>query len=341
MGILFTILILSFIIIFVSNVSWVVLNIIAIVTNGIQSILHGSTVAENIYFSIHLKWLLFFDISWLVALSIFLLNHKYYKTDPTLHYLDYNPLKECKICVIIPTLNEELAIEQVVTDYIKQKNVKEVIVVDNHSTDRTVEIAKRCGATVITKESNEGINHSYYLGFNESLKTDANIIVLTEADGTYAGYDLEKMIPYLDNCDVVVGTRQAQILTEKGNQNSIMHVWGNYFVAKLLQIKYFSVRYLGIIQLTDVGCSYRCMRRSALEKIINKITFPNTDEIVVKSERGLFTLFLTILAIENDLKIVEVPVTFKKRIGFSKMESDKTIQGIKYGLHFIWFVLTR
>ena len=179
------------------------------------------------------------------------------------------------------------------------------------------------------------------MGFKESLKTDANIIVLTEADGTYNGYELERMASYLDNCDVVVGTRQAQILTEKGNQNSTMHVWGNYFVAKLLQIKYFSVRHLGIIQLTDVGCSYRCMQRSALEKIIDKITFPETDRVVIKSERGLFTLFLTMLAIENDLKILEIPITFKKRIGFSKMGSNKRIQGIKYGLNFIWFILTR
>lgn len=276
-----------------------------------------------------------------MVFSVFLSKRKHYKTDPKLHYLQHNPVIEQKICVIIPTFNEELSIEHVVKDYINQKNVKHVIVVDNHSSDKTVEIAKRCGAIVITKASNKGINHSYYLGFRESLKIDANIIVLTEADGTYNGYDLERMTSYLDNCDVVVGTRQVQILTEKGNQNSTMHVWGNYFVAKLLQIKYFSIQHLGIIQLTDVGCSYRCMRRSSLEKIIDKIIFPGTDSVVIKSERGLFTLFLTMLAIENDLKILEIPITFKKRIGFSKMGSNKRIQGIKYGLNFIWFILTR
>jgi len=341
MGILFTVLILAFFVIIVVNITWMILNFIQIIIHGIQTILQGNEFVENIIFSTYLKWILLADVIWIIAFLVFLSKRKHYKTDPKLHYLQYNHILEPKICVIIPTFNEELAIEYVVKDYINQKNVNHVIVIDNHSSDKTVEIAKRCGATVITKTSNKGINHSYYLGFKESLKTDANIIVLTEADGTYNGYELERMASYLDNCDVVVGTRQAQILTEKGNQNSTMHVWGNYFVAKLLQIKYFSVRHLGIIQLTDVGCSYRCMQRSALEKIIDKITFPETDRVVIKSERGLFTLFLTMLAIENDLKILEIPITFKKRIGFSKMGSNKRIQGIKYGLNFIWFILTR
>ena len=191
------------------------------------------------------------------------------------------------------------------------------------------------------KKTNMGINHSYYVGINESLKTDSNIMVLTEADGTYNGYDLQKMIPYLDNCDVVMGSRQAQILTEKGNQNTLMHTWGNYIVAKLLQIKYLTIRHFGVLLLTDIGCSYRCIRREGLEKIVDNITFPGTDKVIVSSESGLFMILFTILGIENDLKSVEVPVTFKKRLGSSKTRSDEKIQGFRYGLNFIWFILWR
>ena len=49
-------------------------------------------------------------------------------------------------------------------------------------------------------------------------------MILTESDGTYSGLDISKMIPYLDNCDMVVGTRQVQILNERGNQNSTIYV---------------------------------------------------------------------------------------------------------------------
>ena len=190
------------------------------------------------WFSTFFKWIILADILWIISFLGFVSKRKHYKTNPKLHHLSYNPIDDPKICVIIPAYNEELTIEHVIKDYINQKHVKDIIVVDNHSSDKTVSIAKQCGATVITKKTNMGINHSYYVGLNESLKTDSNIIVLTEADGTYNGYDLQKMIPYLDNCDVVVGSRQAQVLTEKGNQNTLMHTWGNYIVAKLLQIKY-------------------------------------------------------------------------------------------------------
>ena len=79
------------------------------------------------------------------------------------------------------------------------------------------EISKKCGAIVKTKETNKGFGDSCIVGFQEALKTDANIIVLTECDGTYDSSDLEKMVPYLDNCEVVLGTRLIQVLTEKGN----------------------------------------------------------------------------------------------------------------------------
>jgi hypothetical protein len=49
------------------------------------------------------------------------------------------------------------------------------------------------------------------------LETDANIMALTEADGTYTGKDLEKMIPYLENAYMVIDTREIQVLSEKGN----------------------------------------------------------------------------------------------------------------------------
>ena len=63
--------------------------------------------------------------------------------------------------------------------------------------------------------------------------------------------------------------------------------------------------------------------------------------MIVSSESGLFTILFTILGIENDLKSVEVPVTFKKRVGSSKTRSGEKIRGFRYGLNFIWFILWR
>jgi hypothetical protein len=99
--------------------------------------------------------------------------------------------------------------------------------------------------------------------------------------------------------------------------------------------------HLGIVQLTDIGCSYRCIRKDALEKIIDELTNPN-DPSILKPKNWLFSLYMTILAIENDLKIVEIPLTFRKRGGGeSKSEVTKKSKGFAYGMKFLWFILKR
>ncbi len=339
MGLMFSALALSFIILLLVNVVFVIINIFSWATNGVQTLLFGKNFIEILSVSIYLKWILLADAFWIMAFAIFLFKRRRYKVNPDLHYLSYKPITNPKICVGMCAYNEEKSIEKVVKDFISQKHVEQVIVIDNHSTDKTVDIAKKCGAKVITKEENKGYAHSWMMALNESLKTDANVIAMVDTDGTYNGYDISKMLPYLDNCDMVIGTRMVQALTEKGNQNDPFLVWGNSVIAKLLQIKYFSFEHLGVVQLTDVGCSYRLIRREALEKIIDKFTYPSADKPVQYFNDNTLLLFTTATAIENDLRIVEVPITFNKRIGNSKSMVTKRTKAITYGLRFIWYII--
>ncbi len=340
MGKLYVTLTLSFALLVLINMIFTLWVFYDWATGTLDALLRGTNFIETIYYSIYLKWLLLVDGLWILFALIFMFKRKHYKTDPTLHYLSSNQILDPIVCVILPAYNEESSIEAVVKEYINQKNVKHVIVVDNHSTDRTAEIAERCGAKVIRKESNKGYAHSCVVGLKESLKIDANIIVLTDCDGTFDARDIAKMIPFLDNCDMVIGTRQIQVLTQKGNQNSMFYVWGNLLLAKMLQIKYFSLLHIGVVNLTDVGCSYRCIRRDALEKIIDKFNSPPANKIIHGSSGWLFIIYLTMLGIQNDLKIVEVPITFKKRIGISKSGAQKKNKGIKYGLKFLWYIVS-
>lgn len=339
MGIIYLALALSFVILLMVNIVFAVVNIYFWATHGLQALLQGMNFVQRIEYSIYLRWILLADGIWLAAAFTFVLKRKHYKTDPSLHYLSYKPITDPRICVIVPTYNEEPVIERVVRDFISQPHVTEVLVVDNHSTDRTADIAQECGARVIRKKENKGITDSLVLGMKESLKTNANIITLTEADGTYSGYDLAKMIPYLDNADMVIGTRQIQVLSERGNQNKMFYVWGNFFLAKLIQIKFFSLLHMGAVNLTDVGCTYRCIRRDALEKIVEQFTYPGTDKLVFSSTSGIIGMFLVMIGIKNDLRIVEVPITFRKRVGASKTEVDKKGKAIVYGLKFLWYIL--
>ena len=337
MKVLYFILSISFGVLLLANFVWVIFNIYMFLVSGIESIITGQTLIENIYYSVFLRWLILADIVWLIIGLGYVLKQKSYKTDSNLHYLQNSPIKERQICVIMPTFNEEATIKQVVEDFQRQNFVNNVVVIDNKSTDDTVKIAKDCGAKVIEKIENKGYSHSLVLGLKEALKTDANIIAMTESDGTFNGYDLEKMVPYLNNCDMVIGSRQNQVISEKGNQNSGFFVWANFLLAKLIQIKYLSLDHMGIINLTDVGCIYRVIKRDALEKIISKLTYPGSDRPVGGIGIGLY---ITMLGIEKDLKIIEIPVTFKRRIGKSKLTGAGKKKTINIGLRFLWLILT-
>ena len=343
MGIFYISLAFSFTILFFVNVVWAGINFYYWSLYGIQFLLEGMNFAEKVYGSIFLKWILLADLGWLIIFVIFLFARRKYMTDVKQNYLEYLPIINPKISMILIAFNEEPSIEKVVKDFLKQKNVEEVIVVDNHSSDDTVKIATRCGAKVIQKSENKGISDSIFLGFKKSLESDCNIIAISESDGTHNAYDLERMTKYLDNCDEVIGTRQIQVLCEKENQNGILHVWGNMFLAKLIQLKYFNLQYLGIIELSDIGCLYRCLRKEALEQIINEIENV-TNKQKLNEKRSKFSpmgLLLTLISIENNLKIIELPVTFKQRIGYSKSQADKKRNAILYGLRFLWLILSR
>ena len=183
-----------------------------------------------------------------------------------------------------------------------------------------------------------GFADSCIVGFDRALETDSNIIVLTECDGTYNAYDIEKMVPYLNNCDMVVGTRLIQSLIEKGNQNGIFNTWGNFFIAKLIQMKYFSLAHMGTVSFTDIGCAHRCIRRESLEVMLKDIKKDYGGGI--DKDGWLFLTYIHMRGIESGLKIVEIPITFKKRLGKSKSGANKKVRGIKLGLRFIIFVLT-
>ena len=336
MGILYILAAITFIILFFINVGWLTSNLYLTITGEIDSFVKGTNPIESIYYSSYLKWILLIDVLWLLIALFFMIQRKNFKTDAKLHYLNHKPILNPKICVVLPAYNEAEAIAEVVRNFQKNKFVKYVIVIDNHSSDGTADIAEKCGSRVIRNDKNMGFGYSYALGLKESLKTDANIIVTAEADNSFNSYDIPKMLPYLDNCDMAVGTRQNQVLTEKGNQNSLLHVWGNFFLAKLIQIKYFSLLHTGVVNLTDVGCNFRLFRAEALKKIVNELTYPRTDK--VKAGIGV-AIHLTMIGIQKDLRIIELPVTFNKRAGKSKIGSNRRIRAIKIGLIFLWLIL--
>ena len=172
MGKIFAGIFFSFFALLVIHIFFLVLHIFLWITEGLVL----GIFIETIYFSVLLKWMILADIIWASFALGFALKRKKYKTEPQ-HYLSYEPIKHPIIAVIIPTFNEADNVEKVVKDYKMQPNVKYVYVIDNNSSDKTPDIAEKCGAVVIRKKINKGgFGDSCVVGFNEVLKTDANII---------------------------------------------------------------------------------------------------------------------------------------------------------------------
>lgn len=111
------------------------------------------------------------------------------------------------VAVVVPAYNEAATIEAVVVDL--HKYADEVIVVDDGSNDRTAEIARSNGATVISREENRGYDRSLSEGVSYAAETGADMLVTFDADGQHAAADIERVVAPIRTgaASIVVGRR--------------------------------------------------------------------------------------------------------------------------------------
>ena len=135
-----------------------------------------------------------------------------------------------KICVMIPCHNEEKGIGQVI-DMVPVQSLEklgfttEILVINNHSTDRTEEVAREKNARVIY-EPKKGKGNAIKAGFN-SLSTDTSLVVMLDGDNTYNSAEIPRLIEPLISgfCDVIVGSR----LGGKIKNDSFLFSYSNHY----------------------------------------------------------------------------------------------------------------
>jgi glycosyltransferase involved in cell wall biosynthesis len=221
-------------------------------------------------------------------------------------------------------------VAQAVLDFRRQPSVLGVLVVDNNSTDRTAELAAAAGATVIA-EARQGYGYACIRGLSEALQVaDADVIVLAEGDGTFVAEDIAKFLAYMDDADLVVGNRVVRGLVERDSQMDYFFTWGNMAVAMLLRLRFWDGRHLGPAGLTDVGCTFRAIRRPALERIL--------PDLLVGGNH--FSPHMLLVAIARDLSVIEIPIRLRPRVGRSKGASQSLWKGIQVGSAMIWHIMT-
>src|SRR6478672_7359376 len=121
-----------------------------------------------------------------------------------------------KLIVQIPCLNEEATLAATIADIPRQIegiDSVELLVIDDGSTDRTVEVAREQGVEhVVRLTNNKGLAAGFQAGLDACLKLGADVIVNTDADNQYSGADIPKLLaPILaGEADMVVGDRQVR-----------------------------------------------------------------------------------------------------------------------------------
>lgn len=208
-----------------------------------------------------------------------------------------------RISVVIPAYNEENAIANVIAEI--PTIINEIVVVNNNSTDATVAVAQAAGATVLT-ENNKGYGYACLKGL-AYLKAGNTPDIVVFLDGDYSDYPKELNLlvqPIIDNkVDFVVGAR----VKEKREEGSLtpQQIFGNWLACYLMRLLFKS-------EFTDLG-PFRAIRWETLEALeMGDKTYGWTVEMQLK-------------ALRQKIPYQEIPVSYKKRIGVSKVSG--TVKG--------------
>ena len=144
-----------------------------------------------------------------------------------------------KLIIQIPCLNEEQTLPETLKDLPKSLNgidEIEILIIDDGSTDRTVQSAKEHGAHhILSLTNNKGLAKAFIFGIGHSLKLGADIIVNTDADNQYFGGDIEKLVqPILDKrADIVIGNRQVETISHFSPIKILLQKLGSWTVRRL------------------------------------------------------------------------------------------------------------
>ena len=208
--------------------------------------------------------------------------------------------KKCSTDVIIAALNEEEGIGPTLTEISQKISPNQVLVVDGHSHDRTVEIAKDMGAHILFQDGiGKGDAISKAVRYIDS---DADYVVVTDADFTYPAEHIPEMIQILENhpdVGMVCGNRFNGLTDAKELHNLL------YFGNKLLA---FSQSLLNGVNLQDPLTGLRAIRAEILK------------EWQVKSKGFDIEVELNSEVDRRNFEIVEVPIRYRKRLGEKKLK---------------------
>ena len=165
----------------------------------------------------------------------------------------------------------------------------------------------------------QGYGAAIRRGFKEAI---GDLLIVSEPDDTFRGHDVLKLLSYSDDFEVVYGSRTVKELIWQGANMGMFLKWGNWSVAKMMEFLFNTT------SLTDVGCTMRCIRRSALSQI----------EPFYTVDGSFFGPEMMVLSILKGQKMIQIPVNYTKRAGTSSV-TGTTIVAFRLGMRMIRLIV--
>jgi len=159
---------------------------------------------------------------------------------------------EDKIFAVIPARNEEKHIYNIVKE--TKKFVENVVVVDDGSKDKTVELAKKANAVVLKHMVNLGKGAALKTGCDYAINNNADIIIVMDADAQHDPKDIPKFLQKIKTHDIILSYRKSS-----KNMPLILQ-FGNWFIDK-------TIKFLYGMRIRDSQCGYRTFTSSAYKKL--------------------------------------------------------------------------
>ncbi len=198
------------------------------------------------------------------------------------------------LSIIIPVYNEQLTIGNIIDRVkaaVQQTGLEnEIIVVDDHSHDKSLLVAKRHGVKLYTLEQHMGKGYALRAGFS---KAKGDVIVTMDSDGSHRPEELSEVLaPVLeDKADLVIGSRYM-------NHKKVAARQLNAFGVKLFN---YSIQLLTGITITDSQSGYRAMKHEVLKnQTLKSGTYEIESEMLVKT-------------VKKNFRVTEVPISFEQR----------------------------
>jgi len=183
-----------------------------------------------------------------------------------------------KLIIQIPCYNEEYTLPETIADLPKAIDgidIIETLIIDDGSTDKTIEVAKNLGVNhIIRNKKNLGLARTFRKGIDECLKLGADIIVNTDGDNQYYGPDIAKLVKPIieDTAEIVVGDRQT---------SKISHF--SLFKKMLQKLGSATVRKLSGTNIPDTVSGFRAFSREAAIRLNIISPFSYTIETIIQA----------------------------------------------------------